>query len=159
MYAEMDKYCLAQAFIGGMLRMYGHFVRQIYVHASEDKEEIVQSLNSHGISRSGLPCFIGESWSYGRFPDWLAERIQMDREWLPEHSFPAAPEDAATLAAFATTSGDGAYTSCRAEYGYDDDDVLNLSSNKFSPTGGAASLLAADGDGSVSGVIIRRHEM
>jgi hypothetical protein len=82
---------LAQAFISGMFKVCGHLIQgcQAYVHASENKDEIVQSLESHGISRSGLPRFIGGSWSYERFSDWLTERAQIDREWHTEHSLPA----------------------------------------------------------------------
>jgi hypothetical protein len=155
--------CLVQAFIGGMVRMYGYFLQGCpsYFHASEDKDGIVQSLESHGISRSGLPRFIGGSWSYERFSDWLTERAQMEREWHPEHSLPAtvtAPGRAATLAASATNSDDGVYTSCRAEHG--DDDVLNLSPDTSSSIGDAASLVLTDGNGgSESGVSVKRDEM
>jgi hypothetical protein len=96
-------FCLARVIIGGMIRIYGHLLQscQINLHASEDKDEIVQSLESHGMSRSGLPLYIGGSWrSYERFSDWLTERAEMDRGWHPEHSLPAAvttPGDAASL--------------------------------------------------------------
>jgi hypothetical protein len=113
--------CLSRLLVSFVNVVFGHFLRgcQTYVHASEDKEEIVQSLESHGISRHGLPRFIGGKWSYEQFLDWLTERAQMDRDWHPaELSLPAAVPatgDAATLAAFATTSDDdGAYTSFRA---------------------------------------------
>jgi hypothetical protein len=81
--------CLAQAFIGGMVRIYGHLLQgcQTYFHASEDKDEIIQSLESHGISRSGLPLHVGGSWSYERFSHWLTERAQMDREWHPSTTY------------------------------------------------------------------------
>jgi hypothetical protein len=169
--------CLTQALIGGMVRLYGQVMQgcQTYIHASEDKEEIVQSLESHGISRNGLPRCIGGSWSYERFSDWLTERAQMDQEWHPEQSLSAvviAPGGAVT------NSDDGAFTSYRAEHGDGDDDgdVLNVSSDTssstgdatslsltdgatFSPTGSAASLAATVGDGSASGLSITRDEM
>jgi hypothetical protein len=113
--------CLTQALIGGMVRIYGRFLQgyQMNVHTSQDKDEIFQSLQSHGISRSGLPLYVGGSWSYERFSDWLIERAQMDREWHFEHSLPAA----------------------------------------VTAPGGAASPVATDGDGSKSGVFVKRDDM
>jgi hypothetical protein len=115
--------CLAQAFIGGMVRIYGRFLQgyQMNVHTSQDKNEIVLSLQSHGISRNGLPLRVGGSWSYERFSDWLTERARMDRdrEWHREHSLSAA----------------------------------------VTAPGGAASLVATDGDGIKSGVFVKRDEM
>jgi hypothetical protein len=68
----------------------------------------------------------------------------MDRELHPKHSLPVA----VTAPGVATTSDDDAYMSCRAGHGYGD--VLNLSSDTSSPTGGA---------GARSGVFIKRDEM
>jgi hypothetical protein len=69
--------CLVQAFFSGMVKLYGHMIRGYqadrYFHASQDKDEIVQSLESHGISRRGLPRRIGGSCSYEWFSDWFIE--------------------------------------------------------------------------------------
>jgi hypothetical protein len=114
-------FCLARALARFAVRVYGHLPQgyQAYFHASEDKDAIVQSLEFHGLSRSGLPRFIGGSWSYERYSDWMNERAQMDREWHLEHSLPTA----------------------------------------VTAPGGAASLVATVGDGSTSGVSIKRDEM
>jgi hypothetical protein len=151
-------FCLAQFLLTFAVSLYIDLPQscQTYIHASQDKDEILQSLESHGVVRFGLPPFIGGSWSYERFSDWSTERAQMDREWHPEHSLPAvltAPGGAAI------TSDDVAYTSCRTEYGHGDGDVLNSSSATSSPTGGAASLVTTEGDGSKSGVFIKRDGM
>jgi hypothetical protein len=73
----------------------------------------------------------------------------MDRKRHPERSLSV---DVTAPGGAATTSDD---TSCRTEY----DDVLNLSSDTSSPTGDAASLVVTVGDGSESGVFVKRDKM
>ena len=36
-------------------------------------------MRSHGISKNGLPCFLGGNWSYENYGEWLAQRSIADR--------------------------------------------------------------------------------
>jgi hypothetical protein len=47
---------LAQVFIRSMVKMCGQLIQgfQMYFHYSQNKEEIVQSLEFHGISKTGF---------------------------------------------------------------------------------------------------------
>jgi hypothetical protein len=157
--------CLAQAIISGMVKMCGYLLQgcQVYCHASQDKEKIVQSLESHGISR--FHGRIGGSWSYERFSGWLIERAQMDRERRPEKCFSATqtvPGVATALLTSTTPSDDDDYKPRRTEPS--GDAGLDNAPAITSPTGGAAYLVVTDDDDSRADcvqpdAIIKRKEM
>jgi hypothetical protein len=144
---------LAQAFISGMLKICGYLFQgyKTYFHYSQNKEKIVQSLESHGISKRGLPRRIGGSWSYEGFSDWLIERARMDQERQPVKSFPAtqtAPGETAALLTPTTTSDDDDCKSRSTEPSADDG--LNIAPVVAFRTGGATSLVTTGDDDSKS---------
>jgi hypothetical protein len=93
-----------------MLKICGYLFQgyKTYFHDSQDKDEIVQSLESHGISKRGLPRRIDGSGSYEGFSDWLIERARMDQERQPEKSFPATQTAPGVAAASLTLTLDNA---------------------------------------------------
>jgi hypothetical protein len=143
--------CLAQAFISGMVQTYGYLLQgcQAYLHYSQDKEKIVQSLASHGMSRCGLPRLLGGSWSYERFSYWRIERAQMDRQRQPDSSFPATQTASGVAAALPTSKTTSDDDDCKPRSTEPSDDAgLDNAPATASPTGRAAYLVATDGDDS-----------
>jgi hypothetical protein len=143
--------CLVQTIISGMVRVCGYLIQnyQIHIHASQEKEKIVQSLESHGMSRRGFPRCIGGSWSYEWLSDWLIERARMDRERQPDNSFPAtqtSPGVAAALLMLTTASNDD---DCKPRSTEPSGDAgLDISPAVAFRTGGATSLVAMGDDDS-----------
>mmetsp|Transcript_10100 Transcript_10100/g.20854 ORF Transcript_10100/g.20854 Transcript_10100/m.20854 type:complete len:855 (-) Transcript_10100:41-2605(-) len=50
-----------------------------HVYSCKDKNETLQELMKHGLSREGLPECVGGIWSYDRFPIW--QELQLRMEW------------------------------------------------------------------------------
>jgi hypothetical protein len=148
--------CLAQAFLSGMLKVFGHLVQgcQVYCHASQVREKIVQSLESHGMSRRGLPRRVGGSWSYERFSDWLIERVRMDREGQPEKSVPATQTASGVAAALLTSTSTSDDNDCKPRSTEHSGDArLDNAPAVAFRAGGATSLVATGDDDSKSRTI------
>lgn len=51
---------------------------EMFLHPSQDKLSFVQVLESHGMSRPGIPSEIGGDWSVERHHLWMEERKQVE---------------------------------------------------------------------------------
>jgi hypothetical protein len=67
--------------VSGLFGLIGHLFEnfQSYIHASKERAEVIQSIESHGLRISGVPSCLGGSWSFERFSQWLTGRILIDQ--------------------------------------------------------------------------------
>lgn len=80
-----NRSCLVQTFVKGLMRLFGHLIRQHNTHfyTSDEKDEILERLKSHGFSREKLPECLGGAWKYEQVSDWLVERKKIERQRYP----------------------------------------------------------------------------
>ena len=54
-----------------------------HCHESQDDDQLMETMVSHGLEREGLPDLIGGSWSYQNWSRWIVERQkqEQDRYW------------------------------------------------------------------------------
>jgi hypothetical protein len=67
--------------VSGLFGLLGHLFEnfQSYIHASKERAEVIQNLESHGLRKGGVPSYLGGSWSFKRFSQWLTGRALIDQ--------------------------------------------------------------------------------
>lgn len=69
-------------FVGMLTKIFGSILKdlQYFVHSSQDKEEIVATMQSHGLAKESLPEAVGGVWSYESFATWITERQDYEKD-------------------------------------------------------------------------------
>jgi hypothetical protein len=71
-----------QYIIPGVMQLLGGlFWKKTTIHVADNKDELLDKLQKHGISRDSVPAVFGGSWTYeGTYEQWKPQRMRIEKE-------------------------------------------------------------------------------
>lgn len=68
-------------FVDRIVKMHSHLFRgyRTFIHPTQKKSEMLDSLAKHGFQKEDLPYCIGGKWEYSDFSLWIRDRLEYER--------------------------------------------------------------------------------